>query len=194
MDISKLYFIPVDTEITVKDFPLPQKKINWHWWTYEQLLDKSSGIFDNSPWRQDLDTSLSSLKNIVEQLPLTGFSNVRLTIQNQPVDTHLDIYEKHGLDKELYEHFVSNEPCGYRFLLSGSTDALEVFDGRKWRTARLPASPGCYLINTTRALHRVKEDKDRLTLYVRGTVDVDRHKALIEKNLEKYSDYAIFEA
>lgn len=194
MDISKLYFLPIDTKILIKEFPLPQNGINWHWWTYEQLLNKSSGIFENDPWRTDLDQSLTYLKNLVETLPLTGFSNVRLTIQQVSVDPHLDIYKNHGLDQSLYEHFQINEPCGYRFLLSGSSDALEVFDGKIWRTARLPNNPGCYLINTTKAFHRVKEDKDRLTLYIRGTVDPVLHKKLVEKNLEKYQEYAIFEA
>jgi hypothetical protein len=41
------------------------------------------------------------------------------------------------------------------------------------------------------AKHRIKEDIDRTTIYMRGFLDEKKHQELIKKSFEKYKNYAI---
>lgn len=193
MNYNNLAFVPIEIDLPKEFMDHSQYPTNWHWWALEQLLDTTGkNIFENKVWRQDLTEEYDVYKNIVNQLPLTDLSNVRLTIQKMPVDPHLDLYKHHFAPPDLYTHFIKNEPCGYRFILKGSKDTLQLFLNGQWITAHVPSVPCCYLINTTSIMHRVLEDPDRTTLYVRGTLDEKKHLEFIEKNLEIYKDYALF--
>ena len=106
---------------------------------------------------------------------------------------HFDVYlNSKFIEEEELNNIQENEPCGYRLVLKGSTDALEVFDGEKWICPILPSVPCCYLIDSTRLKHRVKNDPGRELLYFRGLVDKTKHLKLIEKSMKKYGDLAIY--
>ena len=88
---------------------------------------------------------------------------------------------------------MKNEPAGYRIVLKGKKDVLEIFDGRDWKKVLLPEVPFAYVINSTKFKHRLVGDTGRKTLYVRGSLDDNLHKQLIDKNLKEYYNYALFE-
>ena len=69
----------------------------------------------------------------------------------------------------------------------------EFFDGRDWKKVLLPEVPFDYVINSTKFKHRLVGDTGRKTLYVRGSLDDNLHKQLIDKNLKEYYNYALFE-
>jgi hypothetical protein len=193
MNYNNIAFLPIELDIPEEFHPHSDYPTKWHWWSLEQLLEYDGAeAFENKPWRKTLTKEYDVYKSLVNQLPLVDLSNVRLTVQRTPVEPHIDLYKFHRAPQDLYDHFIKNEPCGYRFVLKGSNDTLQLFLNGVWTTAKLPRSPSCYLINTTSVMHRVLNDPDRTTLYVRGTLDEGKHQEFIRKNLEIYKDYALY--
>ena len=41
-------------------------------------------------------------------------------------------------------------------------------------------------------IHQLLRDENRISVYLRGTIDRDKHRDLIEKSLEKYGKHAIW--
>lgn len=193
MNYNNIAFLPIQLDIPKEFLDHSKYPTNWHWWSFEQLLQyEGKEIFETKDWREDLGPEYNVYKELVNQLPLTDLSNVRLTVQRVPVEPHLDLYKFHRVPEKLYNHFIENEPCGYRFILKGSNDTLQLFLNGNWVTANVPNVPCCYLINTTSVMHRVLNDPERITLYVRGTVDENKHQEFIKQNLEIYKDYVLY--
>lgn len=183
----KLVFCPIDIPIEVTKLPeIRQHSADvFNFWDNEYLLD------ENGNWRADLHPDTDEIVNIIKQLPLKKIQHIRISKQFGPVPEHRDIYPKQ-VPAEDYKSWEENEPCGYRIVLSGSTDALEVCANKKWQTCYLPRIPCCYVCDTTGTMHRVADDPNRLIVYIRGLVDAEKHQALIKKSLKRYSDYAIY--
>jgi hypothetical protein len=166
----------------------------------EIKIDKTT--FDiNSPlhstnlglWRTRLVKSDDpEIKELTDQLPYSHITLIKYNTQAVDIPSHVDIRPSYIKDTIEYQHIKENEPSGYRVVLVGSTDRLEVFDGKEWRVARLPSSPFAYVLNSTDTKHRVIGETGRQTLYFRGFLDIEKHQQLIKKNLEKYSEYAIY--
>jgi hypothetical protein len=77
-------------------------------------------------------------------------------------------------------------------VLNGSPNALSVFDNKEWHNVTLPSVPCCYILNATAGYHKLADDTNRETIYVRGYVDLDKHQALLKRSFEKYKDYAVY--
>ena len=175
--MKDLIFLPIDIEIekTVFDIDSPLHK------TFQGLWDT-----------QLIDPDNPEIKNILNQLPFKTISLIKYNTQATDIPPHVDVQPNYVKTYDEYYHIKENEPAGYRIVLSGSTDKLEVFDGKEWRIAYLPSCPFAYVLNSTDVKHRVIGETGRKTLYFRGYLDTERHEELIRKNLKKYSDYAIY--
>lgn len=180
---SSLLFLPIDIHIDNISYQrdpnlkkVPLQIFQPKWW-------------DSAILNQD---ALNHFDSIIKQLPYDRISVVMHKFQNEPVGSHLDVYPSMKIDAEELANITENEPCGYRMVLNGSPDVLEVFDGTDWIVPRLPQAPCCYLINSTKLRHRVKDDPGREILYFRGIINKERNNALIEKSLKLYKDYAIY--
>lgn len=176
-----LLFLPIDIDLSQLKF-------------YQE--DRSVELKEYNPYWSSTPVDKKSIANtgfdkILDQLPFTHITTLTHKIQQRAVERHVDVYPSMTFEKGELEHIKQNEPCGYRFVLKGNVDSLEVFNGREWIVARVPDVPCCYLLNSTAGYHKVKEDVDRETIYVRGFVDIEKHQSLIEKSLKKYRDYAI---
>ena len=55
----------------------------------------------------------------------------------------------------------------------------------------MPADTDCYVTNHTSGWHSVGEDKDRITIYISGFIDKDKHITLLNKSKQKYSEYIV---
>lgn len=178
----KLLFLPVDIDLTGFSFT-----------QYDHTLENNAF---NPWWNASFISEETAAKNnfskIVEQLPFNRITRLIYKTQKVKVGPHLDVYPKMLLEENEYDHLVENEPCGYRLVIKGSTDKLEVYNGKQWEVARLPSTPCCYLLDSTAGLHRVAYDESRETIYFRGFVDKEHHKSIIQRSLEKYSSYAIY--
>lgn len=184
----KLVFCPIDLDISITSLPEIRQHQSHEYnkfWDNEILLD------DSGQWRSDLHSDMDPVKELVAKLPYTSLNYVRVSRQTGPVIAHKDIWPKQ-VSAEMYEHFVATEPCGYRIVLQGSTDVLEAHIDGKWCTTYLPSVPCCYVADTTAIHHRVQEDPNRIIIYVRGFVDIEAHKKLIKRSLDRYSDYAVY--
>lgn len=192
---NDLAFLPININFPnsfniVDDFPT-----KFHFWTFKQLLnDDSKGKYETKTWRKDLNDEYFFVKDLVNQLPFKELSSVRITKQNNSVSSHIDI----PIDEcpsDIYENFVKNEPCGYRFVLTNKNTFLQFYIKEKWVNANLPNTPCCYLMNTTKLLHRVVsfgKISERITVYVRGIVDEEKHIKFIENNLKDYKSSALY--
>lgn len=176
-----LLFLPIDIDLSQlkfyqKDRSIELKEYNPYW--SSTPIDNDSIIKNN-------------FNKILDQLPFRRITTLTHKIQQRSVESHVDVYPSMTFEEEELEHIKSNEPCGYRFVLKGNTDSLEVFNGKEWVTAKIPKVPCCYLLNSTSGFHRVKEDSNRETIYVRGFIDQEKHKKLIDSSYKKYQEYAI---
>jgi hypothetical protein len=176
-----IIYTPIDIDISRLGITIVEgtdvvSKFNPYW--------DSTYLSDSTVQRNGLDT-------ILDQLPITKIGNIQYKVQQRAVGSHLDVYPAMQFMEDELENIKANEPAGYRILIKGSYDKLEVFDGRDWIAAKMPDIPCCYLINSTAGYHRVKDDPDRTLIYVRAMLDSDRHRALIEKSINKFPEYVI---
>lgn len=175
--MKDLIFLPIELKINKTSFN-----------TINPLHDTFQGIWNT----QIIDDVDLEIKEIVDQLPYSKITLIKYNTQSKDVPPHIDVQSNFLESSEEYQHIQEHEPAGYRIVLHGACDKLEVFDGKEWKIARLPQTPFAYVINSTNAFHRVIGENGRKILYFRGFLDVDKHKKMIEKNLYKYSDFAIF--
>lgn len=140
----------------------------------------------------DEEISESEISFITKQLPYEKITLAKYNIQTSIIPPHIDVQPSWVSTEQEYQHIRNHEPAGYRVVLTGKSDSLEVFDNREWRKAELPSVPFAYVLDSTKCQHRVKQESGRQTLYFRGFLDLEKHRKIIEKNLEKYRDYAIY--
>ncbi len=176
-----LLFLPIDLKIPVLNFK--QNNISSRLTAYNPYW--------NSATISQEDIEQNNLTEILDQLPFSKITTITHKFQEREVHSHIDVYPSMTFEEGEYRHILDNEPAGYRILLQGQADRLEIFNGIEWITANIPMIPGCYLLNSTIAKHRVKEDANRELIYIRGFLDKDKHLKLIERSYSKYKDYAI---
>lgn len=180
----ELLYLPIDIDITSVEFDREQlKKMPTHsyqpkWW--------DSAIMDN------LSIEKNGLVDVLNQLPFDKITMAMHKFQNEPVGEHFDVYPQMKISPEEFKNISDNEPCGYRIVLKGNNDRLSVWDGESWVTPILPSVPCCYLINATKMKHKVSDDPGREIIYLRGIINSERHKELVEKSLRKYGDLAVY--
>jgi len=175
--MKDLIFLPIEIKIdkTVFDIDSPLHK------TFQGLWETQIIQPDNL-----------EIKNILDQLPFETVSLIKYNTQATDIPPHVDVQPNYVKNSNEYDHIKENEPAGYRIVLSGSPDKLEVFNGKEWKTAFLPSCPFAYVLNSTDVKHRVIGETGRKTLYFRGFLNIEKHRELIRINLKKYSDYAIY--
>ena len=178
--MKNLIFLPIELEIeqTVFDFDI-------------HSLPTFDGLWETKFLTND-DLDRPEIKSLCDQLPFEKITLIKYNRQSQDIPPHVDVQPFYVKEKKEYRHILSNEPAGYRIVLSGTADKLEVFDGQSWKTAFLPKVPFAYVLNSTTTKHRVISETGRMSMYFRGFLDRDKHQKIIEQNLQKYSDYAIY--
>jgi hypothetical protein len=178
--MNDLIFLPIEIEIISTTFSVnrPTKLTFQGLWETKELNE----------W----ELNKSEIKYIADQLPFKKITLVKYNTQSSIIPPHVDVQQEWTTAVEEFNHIKKNEPAGYRVVLIGQNDSLEVFDNREWRQARLPRVPFAYVINSTRCMHKVSIESGRQTLYFRGFLDENKHKELIKTNLNNYGDYAIF--
>jgi hypothetical protein len=178
-----ILFLPIDIEIPKID-----------------TIHPPSTIIENGKYQPFWNTSRidecvdKNLKFILDQLPFDQITNIYYKEQKTIVAPHYDVYPDMKFEEGEYKNILDNEPAGYRLVLEGSTDVLYVNNGNTFELARLPFVPCCYLLNSTAGLHKVKDDPGRKIIYVRGFINPDKHKTLIDKSLKLYKDFALYDA
>jgi len=176
-----LLFLPIDIDLSRLNFYQKDRSIQ---------LKEYNPYWSSSPIDKDT-IERTNFNEILNQLPFEKITTLTHKIQQKKVESHVDVYPSMTFEKHELAHILENEPCGYRFVLKGNINSIEIFNGNDWVTAEIPAVPCCYLLNSTNGYHRIKEDINRETIYVRGFVDPKKHKDLIDRSYKKYKNYAI---
>ena len=180
----KLLFLPIDIDVSgLENF---------------KQLDSTNTII--SPFTQWWDSSSitdetvkhNNFNRVLNQLPFTRITGLTYKIQNEEVPAHIDVNSSMPFEDGEAENILANEPAGYRFVIKGQTDKVEVYNGREWVVAHIPSTPCCYVLNSTTGKHKVAYDPNREIIYARGFVDPVAHKQLLERSLEKFKQYAIY--
>jgi hypothetical protein len=179
--MKNLLFVPIDIDTSDLKISFVEGR---------DVISKFNPYWD-STFIDDGVIKRNNLDRILDQLPITKIGNIQYKVQQRAVGSHLDVYPAMQFMEGELENIRDNEPSGYRILIKGSHDRLEIFDGKDWITARMPDIPCCYLIDSTAGHHRVKDDPDRTLIYVRAMLDREKHLALIAKSVDKFPDYAI---
>lgn len=178
----KLLFSPIDIDLDNFSFRQEenpeQNNLFNPWW--------------NSTFVSDKVIKENNFDKILDQLPFEKITRIFYKTQRVAVGPHVDVMTQMKLDPNEYDHITSNEPCGYRIVINGSIDKLQVLIDGEWRIAHLPKTPICYLINSTTLYHKLDHDPTRETIYIRGWVNRQKHENLISKSLEKFKEYALY--
>lgn len=181
--MNNLLFLPVDINLCISRFLQKEdsEKNNYFnpWW--------------NSTFINEDSIQKNNFNKILNQLPFTKITRLFYKTQKTAVGRHVDVMPQMILEKDEYNHIRFNEPCGYRIVLNGGLDKLKIYSSNQCITAVLPSIPICYLINSSQLYHSVESDINRETIYIRGFLDLEKHKLLISKSLEKYKEYALYE-
>jgi hypothetical protein len=189
-DIKDLLFCPIDLE--VPDFGIyelgvtaQKSPIQARDWNVEYIC--SSFV-----WRDFLDSQRQHLKEwLISNLPFSRIEFARLNEQIFVAGPHVD-HAPSRFSKEFAAAQSETEPSGYRLVLKGDPNALKIHYSGKIIDGYVSSVPGIYLINSMECIHQLLRDENRISVYLRGTIDRDKHRDLIEKSLEKYGKHAIW--
>lgn len=189
--MKQILFLPIDIELPQIEFPtLENVRSNLagsSFWTYENLAE------DNKI-KPDLGEHKIVFKEIIDQLPFIDIHIARLSVQDKIVNPHLDVnLSTHQIIKEDYDNIKKNEPSGYRIVIQGSPVSLKLLHNNRVISTQLPKIPMIYVINSTELLHFVDQDIGRKSLYIRGTIDEEKHRYLIDRSLKKYHQFCIYD-
>jgi hypothetical protein len=178
--MGDLIFLPIEIDI-----------ISTSYFVDKQASDTFRGLWSTKQLNES-EIDASKIKSITDQLPFKKITLAKYNTQNSIIPPHIDVQPSWPSTLDEYQNIVNNEPAGYRVVLIGGHDSLEVFDNQKWKKAVLPKVPFAYVLNSTKYKHKVCSEPGRQTLYFRGFLDESKHKELIETNLKKYRDLAVF--
>lgn len=189
-DIKNLLFCPIDLE--VPDFEIyelgstSQKSPKQaSYWNVEYLCS-------NYVWNDFIDYPRQQLKEwLLSNLPFSQIEIARLNEQIYVANPHVD-HAPNRFSNEFVTNQLKTEPSGYRLVLKGNPNALKIHYSGKIIDGYVPSVPGIYLINSMECIHQLLRDENRISVYLRGTIDQDKHNDLIERSLEKYNKHAIW--
>jgi hypothetical protein len=183
--MKTLLYLPIDIDVGIINFnrddslrKMPTHGFQPKWW--------DSAILDFQSFEKN------NLLPIINQLPYDKITMAMHKFQTTTVEEHFDVYPQMKISAEELQDIKDSEPCGYRIVIKGRNDVLEVWNGKEWLCPILPESPCCYLINTTSLKHRVKDDPGREIIYFRGILNKEKHRDLINRSLNRYKDQAIY--
>jgi len=181
-----LIFLPIDIELPDSILDLNLEKEH-----KESVRLTKYNPYWNSTIITESHSTFNIIKPIIDQLPFDNITTITHKIQDRAVGPHVDVYPDMIFQEDELDNIKINEPSGYRIVINGQKDRLEIFNGKDWITPILPEIPCCYLINSTIMKHRVKEDENRELLYFRGFLNTEKHLELIKKSYIKYGQYAV---
>lgn len=185
--LKKIDYIPIDLPILQVEYVNITYPYKYNWWQFQKLI-KSEKKYDIGDWINCKTLVETQIKDFIcKYIPIDHFVNVKINQQLFVVDEHIDFVNPE-LNKQLYKYSKETEPCGYRILLHGNRYALTV----NKKQAILPSTTNVYCIRQTETLHSVKQDNNRISIFIQGWVNKEKHYSLLEKSYNKYKEYIIW--
>lgn len=146
-------------------------------------------------WLMQNEAHLYVRDYIREYLPHYKFFHVYINHFMDDIPLHSD-FGRANQAKEFWVHTQALEPCAYRIVVRGKKKGTLYlrFDDQKIYP-QIPEETDCYVLRYTDGMHgldiRDNDDPERYTLQIDGWIDVEEHKKLLLKSVEKYKDVMI---
>lgn len=151
-------------------------------------------------WKDSVKQKIPKFIDFVEALPLRSLTYVSLMSNIDLVVPHRDFYKypwsDDGIDRYQKEA-KGLEPVSYRIVLAGDrtgsffmTPTESVDDAI---CIHLPEETDTFLFNATEYYHGAFATQPRkIVCLAWGFLDIEKHKELLNRSIEKYSDYIIY--
>ena len=159
-----------------------------------QRLTVHRDNYGKTTWLNNLSSTQAKLKEYIDiNLPFTDLVNVKIQRLFTNDVFHYDFMSPDN-NKELYQHNTLVEPCGYRFVLSGTRHGdLVIVENDVHHYPELPIETDCYVLGHTNSLHSCVNFKpDRYIVFCHGWVDIEKHYSILDRSLKKYQDFAVY--
>lgn len=159
-----------------------------------QRYTKHKDDYGVTTWNDNLTDVQEQLKAYVDaHLPFTDLVNIKLQRLFTNDVIHYDFMSP-DKNEALYYHNRAVEPCGYRFVLSGTRQGdLSIIEDDVSYFPTLPEDTDCYALGHTNSLHACVNFKpDRYILFCHGWIDVEKHYAILERSVQKYKEFAVY--
>jgi|LakMenEpi03Aug12_release.lakeMendotaPanAssembly.Ray.scaffolds.fasta_scaffold21455_15 hypothetical protein len=200
IDPTKILWIPVD----IPKFPRPdlllEPDVKWNYWHYlkftnwEKVSDAKQSYknsYQLNDFKNEFRTKFPEIVEWFNHLPIKTIRNIKYNLQVGRVPSHID-FEYPDFEPELYKNNLYNEPCGYRVIIRGQrSNVLYVECNGKKTYTTLPESTDVYLLRQTDGIHGVEEDYHRATIFSHLEIDPEKHKKILKRSIEKYSEFAV---
>lgn len=149
----------------------------------------------NSPWFDWVEKEIPHVKEFIEQLP---FKSIRQCSFVQPPKATVPHYDE---PINMLPYLQAGAPSQYRIRWSNvTTPEDEVFFLTKDSSATkvypmLPPETNTFVYDGSVWEHGADQgfkNTDRMQIIISGVVDNEKHHALLDKSIEKYNDYVIY--
>ena len=189
---------------------------DFYFWSEEYITvrDRSIPFHDAMPI---LDVHHDLVTYVKEHFPFKDIVLMKLVRTNRDVKPHVDdnyvdydgpSNDYNTISQEFRDHQLYTEPCGYRMIIAGDRKSLYLTDGGPTVTegvltygvptqhipTEVPTTTDCFALQSYGSMHGVKKtenDDNRLLLFVVGWIDKDKHDTIINRSMEKYSEYMV---
>ena len=162
-----------------------------------QLFLEHSNNYSISKVKEGLTNSQNHLIDYCKtNLPFTDLVNIKIHhIKTTGMKLHIDFGDPEK-NLELFNHTNEHEPCGFRMIIKGTKSGdMVVSTNDKIIVPTMPDETDWYALNYTEGLHGSNPSStdidDRYVLFCMGWIDKDKHKELINRSIDKYSDFIV---
>lgn len=163
-----------------------------------QRLTVNQPHYGTAHWRDDLQATHGDFFNYInDNLPFKDLITVKIHRSRGAGAWHRDFVNPRA-NPGLYQHNQRLEPSGYRMVIRGENSGslrVKVQEGQEYRDVEpvMPPDTQWYILGHTSAWHsQVGYLPDRYVLFCHAWLDEAQHREILQRSLEKYSDYAVW--
>ena len=203
MDFKDILWMPIDLPVfdmkdeLVNDFSVDFVADAKDYDVRGQLFLEHSNNYSISKVKEGLTNSQNHLIDYCKtHLPFTDLVNIKIHhITTTGMKLHVDFGDPEK-NLELFKHTNEHEPCGFRMIIKGTKSGdMVVSTNDKIIVPTMPDETDWYALNYTEGLHGSQplstDIDDRSVLFCMGWIDKDKHKELINRSIDKYSDFIV---
>lgn len=152
----------------------------------------SDSIFDES----QRETHGFLFDFVTQYLPFDQLVNLKIHRQyRDTTGVHIDFANPND-NILLFENNKINDPCGYRMVVAGSRHGSLHVENSKGEKVypTLPDTTDWYCIGSTNVKHAVEKlEVGRMIIFTHGWINANTHNEIINRSLEKYGEYAVWD-
>jgi L-rhamnose mutarotase len=214
----KLAYLPIDIPLNVPDEKLVlewfenHKLLDTNYWEYEQgrhtwtmistcTMPEDWRRYDADMWNNrrepiqgepdiffhpGFEDAFPSIANCIRQLPFKQLTVSGMLYQMDEIPVHQDAIDKHNpIEPRRYTIYLT-APEHNTFYVSKTPDSEKI-------VLDIDPNYACFVFNNTDCFHgALKNTRPKIILTMAGIIDNEKHKALLERSLNKFKDRAVY--